>query len=85
MLCSLQTAVVCPEQAIQGKLTAKDLAALLRIPLRTAQYRIKRWRELGESGLYPRVSLESRPVGGVVCVVDRESYEAWKRGERIAA
>lgn len=66
-------------------LTAQDLAALLRIPLRTAQHRIQRWRERSHEGQYPRVTLRPRPVGGVECVVDRESFERYLRGERTAA
>lgn len=80
-----QTAVVCPELASKAQLTAQDLAALLRIPERTAQHRMKRWREHAALGLYPRIERRARDCGGFEYVVDAESFERWMRGERIAA
>lgn len=66
-------------------LTAQDLVADLRIPLRTAQRRLRRWLDEAASGLYPRVEMRSRRVGGVQLMVEAESYERWARGTQIAA
>lgn len=83
MLCSLQMAELRPQEP--AWLTAQDLADALRKPLRTIQWRIQRWKAQAATGLYPRVEQRSRACGGVECVVERESYERWLRGERIAA
>ena len=66
-------------------LTAQDLVADLRVPLRTAQRRLRRWLDEAASGLYPHVERRSRSVGGVVLMVNAESYERWVRGTQIAA
>lgn len=78
-------AEVRPEVSEPRWLTAQDLVADLRIPLRTVQRRLRRWLDEAASGLYPRVELRSRSVGGVVLMVEAASYERWVRGTQIAA
>jgi len=66
-------------------LTAQDLAENRMRPLRTIQRQMRRWLNEAASGLYPRVEMRSRRVGGVQLMVEAESYERWARGTQIAA
>lgn len=75
MLCSVQTAVVCPESSNRW-LSVAQIAALLRIPPRTARHRVQRWYEQQSIPAVPRVERVSRGVGGVQYRVDRESCGA---------
>lgn len=79
----LQTAVVCPEFSEPRWLSTAQIAALLRIPLRTAKHRVAKWYEQQHLPVVPRVERVSRGVGGVQYRVDRESCDALR--ERIAA
>lgn len=67
-----------PTMTTRPTLTAAALAAR-GMPLRTAQYRLARWRALG----WPRVYQVPRAgrVGGVAWVVDAGDYEALVRGD----
>lgn len=66
-------------------LTAQDLAENRMRPLRTIQRQMRHWLNEAASGLYPRVEMRSRRVGGVQLMVEAESYERWARGTQIAA
>lgn len=66
-------------------LTAQDLAENRMRPLRAIQRQMRHWLDEAASGLYPRVEMRSRRVGGVQLMVEAESYERWVRGTQIAA
>lgn len=78
----MQTAVVRPEIS-ERWLSVAQIAALLRIPERTARWRVQRWYERRDDLSLPRVERVSRDVGGVQYLVDRESCAALR--ERAAA
>lgn len=75
--------MVCPEVSEQRWLSVAQIAALLRIPERTARDRVARWFKQQHLAVVPRVERVSRGVGGVQYRVDRESCDALR--ERIAA